>query len=117
MRAGGDDSGGVADSAQGVCSVDVDVGVEYVQGCPRSHAARLVVQVSPAFRWAGCGRSALSGLHLRLGHVACARRVADAAQCKQPCRLGVAAMIATSGPADAQSCGCASCMACYMQRI
>ncbi len=57
MRAGGDDPGGLADLAQGACSVDVDVGVEYVQGCPRSHAARLVVQVSPPFRWAGCGRS------------------------------------------------------------
>ena len=40
-----------SDAAASACGrVDLDVNVEYVAGCKRSHAARLSIHVSPPFR-------------------------------------------------------------------
>ena len=41
----------MGDASTGVGSLlQIDVNVEYVAGCQRSHAARLAVPVSPTFR-------------------------------------------------------------------
>lgn len=40
---------------------EVDVNVEYLSGCQRSHAARLAIPVNPPFRWLARHVSTCSG--------------------------------------------------------